>query len=537
MRLNFNSLPAERFAGPYSIDHWNLPPLNALSRLAASALQTTNVHLPLLHIPTFKLSETSVCVAFALCSTGGNSSKSLKPASQAFDYLTDAEIFHKPGQSAAEQAGIVNEVVRHEKLAMIHGSLANKSSKTSQADIIGLIQALLVYYAPVILEEDSTKSIWDGIPGGFAFICEAMRNSSMLDTSSSWMNVEKPTLSYMGERSKASVYLAWKNWISDEQKRRTIFIIYLVDLFSSIITNKEPTIKAYEMNNVPLPANDKLWMAPNAQAWAKMIDNSHGTYTHGDIMNLIFSNHSDLEDYKYFGQELGPFARNCLMSSIVRGILEVGIENGGSFGSYWLPNLDSDGSILAFRKALNRWRRGFDFDMTCQTQQNVDLSPSQTNFYSYSPNTNKDISSNSQSSLATNSTPSDSPPTSYETSPTKDYSSTFKNNNNNTLNVNIYNNNNNNNNNNNENHTKNEDQRLPFVSEPLPCFWFSHLVLNILSPQTSLFFNFMTPQQSSTDANVGRSGRQGLLDNLKKMDLRGMLTASRTFSRMQEGVN
>ena len=47
----------------------------------------------------------------------------------------------------------------------------------------------------------------------------------------------------------------------------------------------------------------------------------------------------------------------------------------------------------------------------------------------------------------------------------------------------------------------------------------------------------MTPQQSSTDANVGRSGRQGLLDNLKKMDLRGMLTASRTFSRMQEGVN
>lgn len=200
-------IPTERFAGPYSIAHWGLPPLKQLSLLCANALQTTNVHLPLIHIPSFKLSDTSVCVAFALCSTGGNTPKSLKPQEQShqphhfneyrYDHtnnfssatfnssvgtgeganpknaaLTDAERNSKPGVSAAEEAGMIKEVVRHEKLAMIHGSLSNKTSKTSQSDLIGLIMALLIYYAPVILEEDAASSIWDGINGGFGFICE-----------------------------------------------------------------------------------------------------------------------------------------------------------------------------------------------------------------------------------------------------------------------------------------------------------------------------------------------------------------------------
>ncbi|TIB71369.1 hypothetical protein E3Q23_03824 [Wallemia mellicola] len=518
-------LPAERFAGPYSIAHWNLPPLHQLSKLCSNALQTTNVHLPLIHMPSFKLSETSVCVAFALCSTGGNTPKTLKAKNQSIDHLSDAELNNKPGKSAAEQTGIVKEVVRHEKIAMIHGSLSNRSSKTAQSDLIGLVMALLIYYAPVILEEDSSSNIWNGINGGFAFICEAARNAGMLHPNSAWVNPNKPKLSYMGERSKASIYLAWKSWINDEQKRRAIFIIYLTDLVNSIATNKKPTLRIDEIDHVPLPANDKLWMAPNAQSWAKLIDTTPRTPTHGEIMAVLFNQGDD----NYFGQALGPFARNVIICSIVRGLLEIGEENGGSLGSKYMNGYSEGSAIYAFRTSLINWRKGYDFDLLCQKQKTyvdqVSQQQQQQQQQQYQHQSNSVIYSNQSSSsrnysdsnnnsfdFSGSTTPSGSPPTSYEPSPTKDfldYGTT----------------------------TTPKDSKPPYVSEPLPFFWLAQLLLNILSPETSLFFNFVTPPQQQYSANVPRPGRRGFSDKIKGMDLRGMLTASRTFARMQEGLS
>ncbi|TIA92914.1 hypothetical protein E3P99_00351 [Wallemia hederae] len=519
-------IPAERFAGPYSIAHWALPPLKQLSLLCANALQTTNVHLPLIHIPTFKLSETSVCVAFALCSTGGNTPKALsqhQPHFQTFQQqnhpygvgdgsgsriasLTDAERNSKPGVSAAEESGIIREVVRHEKLAMIHGSLSNKTSNTSQSDLIGLIMSLIVYYAPVILEEDAASSIWDGINGGFGFICEAMRSSGLLHPSASWMSTEKPKLTYFGERSKASVYMAWKNWVNDEQKRRAIFIIYLTDLLSAILTGKKPALRVEELEFVPMPANDKLWTAPTAQAWAKVVDSSPRTPTHGEMMQCIFK---QVDDY-HFNQDLGPFARNVMISSLLRGLLEIGDDDGGSVGRKYMQGLDQSSTVFAFRNALIAWRRGYDFDILCQKQatyQDQVSQQKQSAIYSNS----SDSQAYSDSSTSHTSTTSGSPPTSSEPSPTKEYLSG-------------------------DSARTEKENRPPFVSEPLPFFWMSQLLLNVLSPETSLFFNFVTPPQQNT-YNVPRAGRQGLHDKMKNMDLKGMLIASRTFARMQEGVN
>ncbi|TIA78869.1 hypothetical protein E3P98_03628 [Wallemia ichthyophaga] len=535
-------IPQERFAGPYSIAHWGLPPLNHLSVLCANALQTTNVHLPLMHLPSFKLSDTSVCVAFALCSTGGNSPKPFNKL-HSFDNssLTDAELYSKPGASAAEQTGIIREVVRHEKLAMIHGSLSNKSSKTSQSDFIGLIMALLIYYAPVILEEDAASSIWDGINGGFGFICEAMRSSGLLQTSATWLNPEKPKLTYLGERSKASVYMAWKNWVKDEQKRRAIFIIYLADLLGGIAQGKPPTLRVDEMSNVPLPANEKLWAAPTAQAWASLIDASTRTPTHGEMMLCIFNQ----LDGSQFSQELGPFARNILISSILRGLLDIGLVDGGSVGRCYLQGLDQSSTIFAFRNALIAWRRGYDFDILCQKQSTYEDQVSfqrQSTLFSTNSKSNMGSRSNSYSNSNSNSnnsnpdsthtstsTTSGSPPTSFDPSPTKDHYMGVGVGSNGTTTTNtttptttttpIEN-----------------EKRPPFVSEPLPFFWMAQLLLNIISPETSLFFNFVTPPQQ-TCYNVPRSGRIGMQDKIKNMDLKGMLIASRTFARMQEGMN
>lgn len=335
---------------------------------------------------------------------------------------------------------------------------------------------------------------------------QATRSSGLLQQSATWMNPHKPNLTYFGERSKASVYMAWKNWINDEQKRRAIFIIYLADLLGAIVQRKRPTLRVDELDSVPLPANDKLWTAPNAQVWAKAMDSSPRTPTHGEMMQCIFQ---QVEDFQ-FGQDLGPFARNVMVCSILRGLLEIGDEDGGSVGRNYMQGLDQSSTIFVFRNALISWRRGYDFDILCQKQatyQDQVCQQRQSAIYS----TSSDSQVNSTSNSSHTSTTSGSPPTSFEPSPTKEYlgSSGTK---------------------------TDKENRPPFVSEPLPFFWMAQLLLNIISPETSLFFNFVTPPQQST-CNVPRSGREGLQDKMRNMDLKGMLIASRTFARMQEGVS
>jgi hypothetical protein len=63
-------MPKERFMGCYSVPQWKMPSMSTLVRVAKQTVSQLIVHVPILHIPTFRLNETSPACAFALCMVG-----------------------------------------------------------------------------------------------------------------------------------------------------------------------------------------------------------------------------------------------------------------------------------------------------------------------------------------------------------------------------------------------------------------------------------------------------------------------------------
>jgi hypothetical protein len=64
------SLPKERILGCYSVPQWRMPSISTLARVAKQTVSQLIVHVPIVHIPTFRLSEVAPAVGFALCMVG-----------------------------------------------------------------------------------------------------------------------------------------------------------------------------------------------------------------------------------------------------------------------------------------------------------------------------------------------------------------------------------------------------------------------------------------------------------------------------------
>lgn len=60
----------------------------------------------------------------------------------------------------------------------------------------------------------------------------------------------------------------WEEWIITETKRRTLYVMYLLD---NVLSTQEnlPTYLGTELRGLPAPSNKALWHAPNRGAWEK----------------------------------------------------------------------------------------------------------------------------------------------------------------------------------------------------------------------------------------------------------------------------
>ncbi|ATY60515.1 C6 finger domain [Cordyceps militaris] len=58
----------------------------------------------------------------------------------------------------------------------------------------------------------------------------------------------------------------WEEWIITEAKRRTLYVMYLLD---SVLSDQEnlPTYLGTELRGLPVPSNKALWQAPTRAAW------------------------------------------------------------------------------------------------------------------------------------------------------------------------------------------------------------------------------------------------------------------------------
>jgi hypothetical protein len=63
-------MPYERFKRCFEIPHWGMPSIQTLSRIARQTVSTLLIHVPIVHMPTFKMTDIPPVLSFALSVIG-----------------------------------------------------------------------------------------------------------------------------------------------------------------------------------------------------------------------------------------------------------------------------------------------------------------------------------------------------------------------------------------------------------------------------------------------------------------------------------
>jgi len=64
------SISYDRFKRCFDIPHWNMPSIQTMSRIAKQTVSTLIIHVPIIHMPTFRMAEVSAALSFALSIVG-----------------------------------------------------------------------------------------------------------------------------------------------------------------------------------------------------------------------------------------------------------------------------------------------------------------------------------------------------------------------------------------------------------------------------------------------------------------------------------
>ena len=135
--------------------------------------------------------------------------------------------------------------------------------------------------------------------------------------------------------TRAELDLYWRRWIQLETRRRTAYLIYHLDIVSALESQISPILTGCELGNMPLPAPDSLWQAADAEEWFEALKN-YKYMTLDEAMRRVFflPTHGSFDklheraDTKYYNllntTELGSFARTAIISTILRGVIEIG---------------------------------------------------------------------------------------------------------------------------------------------------------------------------------------------------------------------
>ena len=211
--------------------------------------------------------------------------------------------------------------------------------------------------------------------------------------------------------------LYWRRWIQLETRRRTAYLVYLLDTVSAIESNIPCILTSTELSLIPLPTPDSIWKAETSEQWFKAVK-IYRPMTLDEAMRRVFflptygafdalHERADTKFYNLLNEsEYGPFARVTMVITLLRGIMDIG-EGKRDRGDWrdltdlwiscsWLrpgkKMLDCQGNDLGevtkeglrqrFSMGLERvshmfsmwsmlikngqqWRQGWDFDKSC----------------------------------------------------------------------------------------------------------------------------------------------------------------------------
>ncbi|CAE6430961.1 unnamed protein product [Rhizoctonia solani] len=358
-------IPPGLFAGCYTIPHWLLPPLTRLSKFAHRTLTEHLVRFPLVHQPTFKLSEAPHWLAFAMCTVGGLNPKETKMK----DNMGEEYTFRDPG---APWDG-VQSIVRTEKVDMLVKTFIRHSAKLALCDQVSIVQSLMLYNTPAFLSEDPSERMIGHLFLGT--VVKIIRKTGLFHPTADFA-------SRLTVPADATLDQRWRKWIRHETCRRCAWFVYVLDTIASLEAGIPSLVTPRDLSHLALPACDSLWSAGSEVEWAAYAE-AGGHQTEGitlDIaMRSVFGYDNAAEEGRpdaIVALRLGPFARTVIVMTLLRGLIEFGQgkPRGGVVTHNWITNGILGGRITeatntwvlgTYLRALAKWREGWDLDPLC----------------------------------------------------------------------------------------------------------------------------------------------------------------------------
>ncbi|KAN0064823.1 hypothetical protein ACQY0O_001880 [Thecaphora frezii] len=412
-------IPPHLFRACYSIQHWSLPPLSRLSMIALHAQQNLLKHFPVIHEPTFRLDTTPGCLAFAVCMLGSHEAGRKwwageevvpKTAMHVINSITQPPDTSRPDRAddpshsrcIDEEDGqeLVKPIVMSEKMDMLMRTFASRCGSTR--DKYSVVQALMLFQSNNFLSSDSSTRTVAAISHGS--VVTMARHAGFFDPEAEHVerNVSyepKDVVAQFERELAVSRYShsmlpnylptcpddekVWRKWCELEGRRRTAFVIFVMDTVASLDAGIPTLLRIDEVEHLPLPSPDAIWRASTSQAWQKALDSYRGPTLDEALQQLLGPElrspapGETVSSTSVFSAH-GPFARLVMIVTLLRGI--IGMLEGRAqkvprpsqlekwFSRSTTPGRSaSDHQIACFKKALSRWRKSWDQDETCKT--------------------------------------------------------------------------------------------------------------------------------------------------------------------------
>ncbi|KAF9520605.1 hypothetical protein BS47DRAFT_1335778 [Hydnum rufescens UP504] len=357
-------LDPQRIMLCYMIPTWDMPNVTRLSALACRTFNSVLEHMGIVHMPTFRLSDAHTWIAFAMCTAAPRPGSDLRETALIRKALEDMD--KSPGWARTQ------DTIRREKTDLLIKSFYQtvRGRKLTTEDSLPMIHSLLLYNSSSFLSENHSERLAGELYLGV--IISVARQSGLFNPG--------PDCSNPGLAPMAQWENNWKTWISRESWRRTVWLLYTLDTLASLETGAVIQIPTQDVRHIPLPYANSIWTASSAEQWCKLtMEHEAAGVTVDDAMYCICHLLMPNQESRLFSTVVGPYGRHVLILTVLRGLIEYGQgkPRGGYVTRRWIFSRPADPKprspdeihnhiIFGYRMILDHWRRGWDFDLTCE---------------------------------------------------------------------------------------------------------------------------------------------------------------------------
>lgn len=306
---------------------------------------------------------------------------------------------------------------------MLVKNFARRAKMMSFEESFSIVQALIIFHSPSFLSSDHTTRI-SGLMF-LTYIVQIARQVGLFRYDAEWSKlVGIEGLEDCTDPENTELDRRWKAWIKRETVRRTTWLVYVLDITAAIEASTTNVTTARDLRHFPLPAAAPIWNARTAMEWLENMRKYPIHFTLEQMMNKTFDLRAPRPPTENVvagvvggGPELasssstypielafadthgpstsrtlnegyancclgtrvlmGPFARLCVVLTLVRGLVEFGEgkRKGGQVSQIWATwpepmekpfgSVNRDGGpgadgVAAEAAVLVNYKRAFD---------------------------------------------------------------------------------------------------------------------------------------------------------------------------------